>query len=260
MSDNKGKHVLITGAASGIGRAIALRLASEGAIIAATDKDEAQLATTFADIHAMSPESIQEKLDVTNEDEISKCVNAVHRQFGSIDVLCNNAGVSSMNRFHELTEREWDWNMEVNLKSVWRVTKHVGPLLMDQRYGTIVVTASMASKIGAPFLSHYAASKFGVIGYVQSISRELAEYGVTVNAVCPGLVKTPMQDREVIWEAKLRGLDDPEEIRREYINSTPLGRLCTAEDVAKVVAFLASDDAAFMTGQALNVTGGICVH
>lgn len=260
MSSVKGKHVMITGAASGIGRAIALRLAGDGARVALTDRDADRLAQTFEEVRSRSPESIQLTLDVTDEQQINRCVQSISETFGSIDVLANNAGVSSMAKFTEITEEEWDWNMDVNLKSVWRVTKHVAPVMMKQKRGTMVVTASMASKIGAPLLAHYAASKFGVIGYVQSIAKELAEYGVTVNAVCPGFVQSPMQDREVIWEAKLRGIDDPEKVRKEYIDMTPLGRLCQPEDVANVVSFLASDDAGFMTGQSLNVTGGICAH
>jgi NAD(P)-dependent dehydrogenase (short-subunit alcohol dehydrogenase family) len=132
--------------------------------------------------------------------------------------------------------------------------------MIERKQGKIICTASMASKMGAPFQAHYAASKFGVLGLVQSMAKELAPYGITVNAVCPGMVKTGMQDREVQWEAELRGIADPEIVRQEYIKSTPLGRLCMPEDVANVVAFLASPDSDFMTGQGINVTGGICMH
>jgi NAD(P)-dependent dehydrogenase (short-subunit alcohol dehydrogenase family) len=165
-----------------------------------------------------------------------------------------------MNWFWELTEEEWDYNMNVNAKGVWLVSKHVAPHMIKKRKGKIVNTASMASKIGAPLLAHYSASKFAVIGFTQAISKELAPYNINVNAVCPGFVKTSMQDREIVWEAKLRGIDEPEKVREEYIKQTPLGRLCYPEDVAKVVLFLASEDADFLTGQAINVTGGACTH
>lgn len=252
--------MLVTGAASGIGKAIAQRLARDGAIIAMTDLNGERLADAYKDVVAISQQSIQLIMDVTDEAQIGACISQITNEFGGIDVLCSNAGVSSMNRFIDLTEEEWDWNFDVNVKSVWRITKHVAPVMMKQQSGTIVVTASMASKLGAPYLSHYAASKFAVLGYVQSIAHELAEYGVTVNAVCPGLVKTPMQDREIVWEAQLRGISDPEDVRKQYIDTTPLKRLCTPEDVANVVSFLASSDSSFMTGQGINVTGGICVH
>ena len=132
--------------------------------------------------------------------------------------------------------------------------------MMERKKGKIVNVAAMAAKLGAPLLAHYSASKFAVLGLTQAMAKELAKYGINVNAVCPGFVKTSMQDREVVWEAKLRGIDDPEKVRKEYIDMTPLGRLCMPEDVAKVVRFLASEDADFLTGQAINVTGGVCVH
>lgn len=260
MNALDGKVVFITGCAKGIGEAISRKLAAEGAILAMTDFDEEALNALHAEIVAISPRSIALVLDVTKEDQIKACVEKVKKDFGRIDVLANNAGVSSMNKFTDLTEEEWDWNMDVNLKSVWRVTKHVAPVMMAQKSGSIVITASMASKLGAPFLAHYSASKFGVLGYAQAIAKELADYDVRVNSVCPGLVKTAMQDREIVWEAQLRGIDDPEKVRNEYIEMTPLNRLCLPTDVANVVAFLASDQSSFMTGQALNVTGGICVH
>nr|WP_272212489.1 SDR family oxidoreductase [Marinicella sp. W31]MDC2878404.1 SDR family oxidoreductase [Marinicella sp. W31] len=122
--------------------------------------------------------------------------------------------------------------------------------------GVIVNTASLAAKVGAPFLAHYSASKFAVLGWTQALAKELAGDGIRVNAICPGLVKTAMQDREVAWEAELRGMT-PEEVIADYIAQTPLGRLETAEDVADVAVFLSSNSARFMTGQGVNVTGGI---
>jgi NAD(P)-dependent dehydrogenase (short-subunit alcohol dehydrogenase family) len=260
MNALEGKVVFITGCAKGIGEAITRKLAAEGAILAMTDFDTDALHKLHHEIINVSPQSIALSLDVTKEEEIKTCVAKAKETFGRIDVLANNAGVSSMNKFTDLTEEEWDWNMDVNLKSVWRVTKHIAPLMMAQKSGSIVITASMASKLGAPFLAHYSASKFGVLGYAQSIAKELADFNIRVNSVCPGLVKTAMQDREIVWEAQLRGIDDPEKVRSEYIEMTPLNRLCLPTDVANVVAFLASDQSSFMTGQALNVTGGICVH
>jgi meso-butanediol dehydrogenase/(S,S)-butanediol dehydrogenase/diacetyl reductase len=123
------------------------------------------------------------------------------------------------------------------------------------RPGVIVNTASMAGKIGAPFLAHYAASKFAVVGFTQGLAREVGGDGIRVNAVCPGFVRTGMQDRELVWEGSLRGMT-PEDVQKEMVTLTPLGRIEEPEDVADVVAFLASDEARFMTGQAVNVTGG----
>lgn len=256
----EGKVVFVTGSARGIGRAIALEFAKEGALMALGDKDFDELERTLKEVRKYSGKSRAYELDVTKEDMVKKVVKEIIEDFGAIDVLVNNAGVSTMNWFWELTEEEWNFNMNVNAKGVWLVSKYVAPEMMKRKKGKIVNVASMAAKLGAPLLAHYSASKFAVLGLTQAMAKELAEYGINVNAVCPGFVKTSMQDREVVWEAKLRGIDDPEKVRQEYIDMTPLGRLCTPEDVAKVVKFLASSDADFMTGQALNVTGGVCVH
>ena len=252
--------VMITGAGGGIGRAVSKAFAEEGAILVLTDVraeglEEISMSFKKAGVHVL-----HFIMDVTKEDEISRVVDQVVGRLGRIDILVNNAGVSTMNRFWELTAQEWDFNMNVNAKGVWLVAKHVVPHLIKRKYGKIVHVASMAGKIGAPLLAHYSASKFAVVGFTQAASKELAPYGINVNAVCPGFVKTSMQDREIIWEAELRGIDDPEKVREEYIAQTPLGRLCYPDDVAKVVLFLASKDANFMTGQAINVTGGICKH
>jgi len=255
------KHVFITGAATGIGKEIAFQLAKEGAVISVTDKNQKLLDAFEQEIKTISPRSKVFLIDVTDNDSIKGAVAKAIEANGRIDVLVNNAGVSSMAPFDKITDDEWDLNMDVNLKGVWRVIKEVVPRMRDDgKGGKVVCTASMAAKLGAPLLAHYSASKFGVIGLVQAVAKEVASYGITVNAVCPGFVKTDMQDREIIWEAKLRNINDPEAVRQEYIDMTPMGRLCLPEDVAKVVLFLATDDSGFMTGQSLNVTGGVCVH
>ena len=260
MGKVENKITLLTGAGRGIGRAIAEKFAKEGAIMILCDIDEEALSETLEIVKKYSPSSLSYVLDVTKEDMVNNVVKDVIEKFGKIDILLNNAGVSTMNHFWELAEKEWDFNMNVNAKGVFFVTKAVAPYMMKQKKGKIVTTASMAAKLGAPLLAHYSASKFAVLGFMQAVAKELAPYGINVNSVCPGFVKTSMQDREVVWEAKLRGIDDPEKVREEYIKMTPLGRLCYPEDVAKVVLFLASEDADFLTGQAINVTGGVCVH
>ena len=251
---------IVTGAGTGIGRAISIRLAQDGAKLAVTDLDRDAADETLSDVHRHSPRSIALKMDVTSEAEIKSCVDSVVKTFSTVDILVNNAGVSTMGRFHELTVAEWDYNMNVNAKGTWLVTKHVAPLLMQKKRGKIIMVASMAAKLGAPLLAHYSASKFAVLGFAQAIAKELAEYNINVNAVCPGFVQTGMQEREVVWESELRGDISTEMVRGEYISMTPLARLCQPLDVARVVSFLASEDSDFMTGQALNVTGGACVH
>jgi NAD(P)-dependent dehydrogenase (short-subunit alcohol dehydrogenase family) len=157
----------------------------------------------------------------------------------------------------ELTQADWDFNMNINAKGVYLTNvAAIRQFRKNNVKGVIVNTASLAAKVGAPLLAHYSASKFAVVGWTQALAREVAAEGIRVNAVCPGFVKTPMQQREVAWEAELRGMT-PEEVLQSYVAQTPLGRLETPEDVAGVVIFLASDDARFMTGQAINVTGGV---
>jgi len=165
-----------------------------------------------------------------------------------------------MNWVWELTEEEWDFNMNVNIKATWLVTKYITPHMIKRKRGKIINIASLVGKIGSPLIAHYSASKFAVVGFTQAITQDLAPYGINVNAVCPGFVKTSMQEREILWEAKIRNIKDPEDIRREYIKSIPLKKLCYPEDVAKLVLFLASEDADYITGQAINITGGTCMH
>ncbi|WP_165644953.1 SDR family NAD(P)-dependent oxidoreductase, partial [Oharaeibacter diazotrophicus] len=167
-----------------------------------------------------------------------------------------NAGVSTMQRALELTDAEWDFNFDVNIRGVFLTNQIAARHLVAAGRGVIVNTASLAAKVGAPLLAHYSASKFAVLGWTQALARELAPAGIRVNAVCPGFVKTGMQSREVEWEAALRGVT-PERVINDYVAQTPLGRLELPEDVADVVVFLASESARFMTGQGVNVTGGV---
>ncbi len=259
----EGKVAAVTGAATGIGRAIALALAAEGAWVAITDVNRKGAEQVAAEVQAAGGSAIALRLDVTKQQEIDDALQAILQQKGRIDVWCNNAGVSTMNRFVDLTERDWDFNMEVNAKGTFLCSQAVARQMMRQEAdrqsglrGKIINIASMAGKRGnAPFLAHYVASKFAVVGLTQAMAGELAAYGILVNAVCPGYVQTSMQERELQWEATLRGIS-VEEVRQLYIADTPLRRLETPEDVAKVVVFLASSEADFITGESINVNGG----
>lgn len=242
---------LVTGAGSGIGRAIAAALVKNGATVVASDIDlDLARATTEAIAGAHSFQ-----LDVTSIESARNVVARVEAEVGHIEILANNAGVSTMAPIWQLSEREWDFNFDVNAKGVFVVTQAVLPGMMNRRRGSIVNTASMAGKKGVPLLAHYAASKWACIGFTKSAAVELGPYGIRVNCVCPGYVATSMQERELIWESEARAMS-VEEVTSEYIAKTPLGRMQTAEDVARVVAYLASDDAEFLTGAAIDITGG----
>ena len=250
--DVAGRHVLVTGAAVGIGAAIARRFAAHGAHVSVTDRDAAGAERLASELGKARSDG----LDVTDAAATDAAFAAAVAAFGPLDVVVANAGVSTMRPVADLTEQEWDVNMTVNAKGVFLTNQAaVRHFLAIGRKGVVVNTASMAGKIGAPFLAHYSASKFAVVGFTQALAREVAAHGIRVNAVCPGYVVTAMQERELAWEAQLRGLT-VDEVRALYLRDVPLGRLETPEDVAKVVHFLASDEAAYMTGQAINVTGG----
>lgn len=245
---------MITGAANGIGRATALEFARRGARVVVTDID---LDAARDVAQQIGGAACAFHLDVTSEDSIAAAFDEATAAVGPITVVHANAGVSSMKPATELTQADWDFNMNINAKGVYLTNvAAVRQFRKNNVKGVIVNTASLAAKVGAPLLAHYSASKFAVVGWTQALAREVAAEGIRVNAVCPGFVKTPMQQREVAWEAELRGMT-PEEVLQSYVAQTPLGRLETPEDVAGVVIFLASDDARFMTGQAINVTGGV---
>ena len=248
------KIVIVTGSGSGIGKSIAKLFSEKGAVVCVTDQDIEKAKQTSDEC---INNSFYFKLDVTQKKEIQNVFNQISETIGKYEILISNAGVSTMNYIENLTEEEWDFNMNVNAKGVFLTNQEAITYFKKNKImGRIVNTASLAAKIGAPLLAHYSASKFAVVGFTQAVARETAKFGIRVNAVCPGFVKTSMQEREVEWEAKLRSLT-PKQVIEDYISQTPLGRLEDPEDVAKVVLFLSGSDSDFMTGQAINVTGGI---
>ncbi len=250
----KDKIVIVTGSGSGIGKSIAKLFSKKGATVCATDLDLEKAKKTSEEC---TNRSYFYKLDVTNKIEIKETFTEISKTIGNYEILISNAGVSTMNYIEELTEEEWDFNINVNAKGVFLTNQEaISHFKRNKINGRIVNTASLAAKIGAPLLAHYSASKFAVVGFTQAAARETAKFGIRVNAVCPGFVKTSMQEREIAWEAKLRSLSSKQVIE-DYISQTPLGRLEDPEDVAKVVLFLSGSDSDFMTGQAINVTGGI---
>jgi len=252
-----GKHAIVTGAGGGIGLAIARALAAQKITVTIADLNSAAAAAAAKALgeefggthHGVT-------MDVRDRDSVEAGFAAALEAMGAVDILVANAGVSTMRSALELTDDDWDFNMGVNAGGVFLTNQVAARHFVATGTGVIVNTASLAAKVGAPLLAHYSASKFAVVGWTQALARELAPKGIRVNAVCPGFVRTSMQEREIQWESSLRGMT-PEEVEADYISQTPLGRIETPEDVAGVVVFLASEAARFMTGQALNVTGGV---
>jgi len=252
MSDPQ-RTALVTGAAGGIGRAIAHKLAATGYRVAIVDLDQVRLAETGA---SAAGDFQQHVASVTDAGAVHQVLGRIGDSWGVPDVVVNAAGISTMSLLVDISEDDWDRTMAVNAKGTFLVMRAVLPAMIARQAGSIINIASVAGVEGAELLSHYSASKFAVIGLTQSAAKEVACYGIRVNAVCPGLIRTAMQDREVVWEANLTG-GTPEQIRQGYIEMTPLARLGTPQDVARLVSFLASDNSDFITGQSIHVDGGL---
>jgi len=241
----EGKVALITGAAQGIGRAIALLLASNGADIVVSDINLDKAKETSKEIEAMGRRSIAIKVDVSKAEEVEQMVEKVINEFGKIDILVNNAGITRDKLILRMTEEDWDLVLNVNLKGTFNCTKAVIRHMSKQRSGKIVNIASVSGEMGNPGQANYSASKAGVIGFTKTIAREFAQRGINVNAIAPGYIETPMT--EVL----------PEKVKEELKKMIPMERLGQPEDVAQAVLFLASERSNYITGQVLNVNGGI---
>lgn len=252
-TDLSGKRAVVTGSATGIGRAIARALTRHGVRVAVADLNLAAAKKVASEL----PGAVPVEVDVTRRASVEQALRQAADHLGGYDIVAANAGVSTMNPALDLTDEEWDHNFSVNTKGVFLTNQISARYFVARGSGGVIVnTASLAAKVGAPLLAHYSASKFAVLGWTQALARELAPKGIRVNAVCPGFVKTGMQSREVEWEARLRGVSQ-EQVIKDYVAQTPLGRLETPEDVADLVVFLCSSASGFMTGQGINITGGV---
>ncbi len=258
----EGKIAWITGAAQGLGEALAHRLAQEGAHVAVADINEEGAKKVAADIQQQyGVRAIGLRCDVTSEPEVEQCVDAIVREFGRLDILVANAGIVISGPITEFSVDDWRKVIEVNLIGYMICAKHAARVMLKQGGGVIVQINSKSGKRGSYKNSAYAASKFGGIGLTQSLALEFATEGIRVNAVCPGnLLDSPLWREKLFKEyAKRWGITE-EEVRQKYIDQVPMKRPCTYEDVANVVVFLCTDESSYMTGQAINVDGGQTMH
>lgn len=252
---------IVTGGAQGLGEAICHRLAREGAHVIVADINLEGAERVAAEIRTQTDRrAIAVQADVTDEAQVAAMVDRAVQEFGRLDILVANAGILIAEAVDEFPAEKWRAVIEVNLVGYFLCAKHAARVMKAQRSGVIIQINSKSGKKGSYKNSAYAASKFGGIGLTQSIALELAEYGVRVNAVCPGnLLDSPLwtQGPNSLFKQYARkwGITE-EEVRQKYIDQVPMKRGCTYEDVCNVVVFLASDQASYMTGQAINVTGG----
>lgn len=249
-----GRVAIVTGAGSGIGQGIARVLSAHGARVVLTDLRTDGIQQLAGELDGVALEH-----DVTVWESSLGVTDAVLQRWGRIDILVNNAGVSKSVPFHELDEAEWDRVHDVNVKGVFLATRSVVTHMMEQRSGSIINISSMVGKEAIPLFVHYSASKFAVIGMTQGLAKELAPLGIRVNAVCPGVVRTPLWDPLLDQLARNRGISR-EAAWDAFVADIPLGRPQEVEDIGEAVAFLASDLAKNMTGQGINVTGGQQLH
>lgn len=259
-----GKVALVTGAASGIGRAIALRLSAEGAAIIAADLDGQAVENLVQEIVGQGRSGLSMKTDVSSEEEVLGLFQETLRRFERLDILVNNAGLGTCGLIVDHTLEDWETSMQVNMRGTFLCSREGAKIMIPRKEGRIINIASIGGKEGEEFIGGYCASKFGVIGLTQALAKELGRHHITVNAVCPGYIWTPMWEKMAVWfRENFSGLADktPREIFEARVQSvTPLRRPQSGEDIAAVVAFLASEEAKNISGQSINVDGGARMH
>lgn len=246
----EGQVAIVTGGGAGIGRATAILFAKEGAHVSVAEKNPETCQAVSEEIEQLDGQSLPLHVDVAVADQAEQAVARTVERFGTVDILVNNAGVELKKPVEETTEEEWDRIMAVNLKSAFLMSKFVIPVLKAKTCGAIVMNSSVGYYIAAINSAAYGASKAALIALTRGMALELAPHGIRVNAVCPGVIDTPMNERNLVRS------DDPDAMRRSWFEITPLGKLGKPEDVAKAMLFLVSDDSDFITGTPLIIDGG----
>jgi NAD(P)-dependent dehydrogenase (short-subunit alcohol dehydrogenase family) len=251
---------IITGAGGGIGRAIALRLSREGAVTVAADLNGEAAESLLREIIHRGGQGLALPMDVSDEKDVGRMVQETLKKYGRIDILVNNAGIGTTGLIVDHSVEDWEKSMNVNLKGTFLCSREVAKKMIPRKSGRIINISSIGGREGEEFIGGYCASKFGVIGLTQVMAKELGRHLITVNAVCPGYIWTPMWEKMALWfKEKFPSLAEknPREIFEARVRSvTPLGRPQDEEDIAGLVAFLASGEARNISGQAIHVDGG----
>ncbi len=252
-----GKTAVVTGGARGIGKGIVLELARAGADVLIADLLEDAMQSTAAEVQALGRRALARRVDVTDAAQVQAMVDQAVSELGGLDILVNCAGVISIHPVAELSERDWDFVMDVNAKGTFLGCRAALGPMRAQRSGHIVNVASIAGKEGFPNLAHYSASKFAVVGFTNALAKEVAQEGITVNAICPGIVRTYMWDR-LSDEWKNEGESVEDSWARHQLTLIPQGRAQTPQDMGRLALFFATMDN--VTGQSVNVDGGFTFH
>jgi meso-butanediol dehydrogenase / (S,S)-butanediol dehydrogenase / diacetyl reductase len=252
-----GQTVVITGGNKGIGYAIAERFAGEGANLVIASVEE-QVHDAAASLRGAGASVLPVLCDVSDAESVKGLYRAAIAEFGAVDVSVQNAGVITIAKVEDLTEREWDATLDVNAKGAFLCCQEaIRQMRASGRGGSLINIASGQARQGFIYTPHYAASKFGVVGLTQSLAKEVAQENITVNAICPGIIRTDMWDyNDRVW-GRMLGDYGPGELMAEWVANIPMKRAGEGKDVAGLVAFLASDDASYITGQTINVDGGL---
>ncbi len=251
-----GKTVVVTGAGRGIGLAIAQRFAREGANIVLADRN-APAKEVLDSIEATGVKALGVTCDITKKEQVENLYEQTVKEFGTVDVSVQNAGVITISELGKLSEKDWNFVMDVNSTGVFLCCQAAAKYMIKQGSGRLINSSSAQGRQGFIYTPHYAASKFAVIGMTQSLAKELAPHGITVNAICPGIIATDMWAYNDEHWGKLLGNYKPGELMQEWINGVPLKRGGTADDISGLVTFLASEDASYITGQSVNIDGGL---
>ena len=255
----KGKVAMVTGGGSGIGAGICERFALEGARVGVADIRGEAAGKTAASIKDKGLEAGAYVFDVSDKAAVENAAGMLESDMGPIDIWVNNAGISKIVPFLECTEELWDLTMKINLKGTFVGCQAALRRMLPRQKGVIINMSSQSGKAGNSSYEAYCASKFGIIGLTQSLAVEYAAHGIRVNAICPGVVFTPLWDEQLGDYAKKRNMR-PEEVKPYLESKIPLGRLCSPEDIANMAVFLSTDEASYITGQSINLSGGVTMH
>lgn len=254
MQGLTGKTIIVTGGGGGIGSATCQRLAREGARVAVLDRDLVAAQVTAQAINSAGGTAQAFACDITRRAEVDAAIAAVRAQLGPVDVLVNNAGWDVFKPFTQTTPEEWERLIAINLTGALHMHHAVLPGMVEQRRGCIVNVASDAARVGSSGEAVYAACKGGLVAFSKTLAREHARHGITVNVVCPGPTDTALLD------GVTGAAPNPEKLREAFVRAIPLGRLGQPQDLAAAIAFFASDDAGFITGQVISVSGGLTMN